>query len=58
MDVDPNDPELHRELGYVYLALQRNREGVKEFEIYIQRNPAGADVENIKRLIKTMAIEE
>lgn len=58
LDVDPNDPELHRELGYVYLALQRNREGVKEFEIYIQRNPAGADVENIKRLIKTMAIEE
>jgi tetratricopeptide (TPR) repeat protein len=58
LDVDPNDPELHRELGYVYLALQRNREGVKEFEFYIQRNPAGADVENIKRLIKTMAIEE
>ncbi len=58
LEIDSNDPELHREMGYVYLALQRFREGVKEFEIYLQRNPAGADVENLKKLIKTVVIEE
>jgi len=45
-------------MGYVYHDLQRYREGVKEFEVYLQRNPAGADVENIKGLIKKMVIEE
>lgn len=58
MEIDYNDPELHRELGYVFNDLQRYREGVKEFEIYLQRNPAGVDAENIKKLIKVMAIED
>jgi tetratricopeptide (TPR) repeat protein len=58
LEIDNNDPELHREMGYVYHDLQRYREGVKEFEVYLQRNPAGADVENIKGLIKKMVIEE
>lgn len=58
LNIDSNDPELHRELGYVYRALQRNVEGVKEFEFYLQRNPAGSDADNLKRLIKKMEIEE
>lgn len=58
LEIDKDDPELHRELGYVYHDLQRYREGVKEFELYLQRKPAGFDVESIKSLIKKMAIEE
>lgn len=58
LEIDSNDPELHREMGYVYHDLQRYREGVKEFEVYLQRNPAGTDAENIKSLMKKMAIEE
>ncbi len=52
------DPELHRELGYVYYLMQRDTEGVKEFEYYLERNPAARDSATIKGLIKKMVIEE
>ncbi len=52
------DPELHRELGYVYYLMQRDKEGVKEFEYYLERNPAARDSATIKGLIKKMIIEE
>ncbi len=58
LSLDPNDPELHRELGYVYYALQRDKEGVKEFEYYLERSPAARDTAVIKGLIKKMIIEE
>ncbi len=56
MDLDPNDPELHRELGYVYYALQRDKEGVKAFEFYLSRNPAARDADVIKGLIQKIMI--
>ncbi len=58
LSIDANDPELHRELGYVYYAMQRDKEGVKEFEIYLERNPAATDATAIRGLIKRMTIEE
>ena len=58
MDLDANDPELHRELGYVYYALQRDKEGVKAFNFYLSRNPAATDAETIRGLIQKMMIEE
>jgi len=58
LEVDPNDPELHRELGYVYYSLQRDKEGVKEFQFYLNRNPAAQDADEIRELIKKMVIEE
>lgn len=58
LEIDREDPELHRELGYVYHDLQRYREGVKEFEFYLQRKPAGGDSENLRGMIKRMVIEE
>jgi len=58
LEIDREDPELHRELGYVYRDLQRFREGVKEFEYYLERKPAGVDAENLRGLIKKMVIEE
>ncbi|MBY0369924.1 tetratricopeptide repeat protein [bacterium] len=56
--LDSNDPELQRELGYVYYALQRDAEGVKAFQTYLDRNPAARDAGTIKALIKKMEIEE
>ena len=56
--LDPHDPELHRELGYVYYAMQRDKEGVREFEMYLERSPAARDAAVIKGLIKKMVIEE
>lgn len=58
LDLDGNDPELHRELGYVYYALQRDKEGVKAFNFYLSRNPAATDGEVIRGLIQKMMIEE
>ncbi len=56
--LDANDPELHRELGYVYYSQQRDKEGVREFEYYLQRSPAARDATAIRGLIKRMEIEE
>jgi len=58
LEIDASDPELHRELGYVYYALQRDKEGVRAFETYLNRNPAARDAATIKGLIQQMMIEE
>lgn len=58
LETDPDDPELHRELGYVYSGQQRPKEAVKEFEIYLNRNPAAADSGSIRAMIQNMVIEE
>ncbi len=58
LELDANDPELHRELGYVYYALQRDKEGVKAFQFYLSRSPAATDGEIIRGLIQKMMIEE
>lgn len=58
LEIDGNDPELHRELGYVYYAQQRDKEGVRAFETYLNRNPAARDAAAIKSLIQQMMIEE
>lgn len=58
LEIDATDPELHRELGFVYYALNRDKEGVREFEFYLTRNPAARDAAAIKGLIQQMMIEE
>jgi cytochrome c-type biogenesis protein CcmH/NrfG len=58
LEIDGNDPELHRELGYVFYAQQRDKEGVKEFRRYINGNPTARDVDAIKGLIQKMEIED
>lgn len=58
VELDPNDPDLQKELGYVLYALQRDKEGVRAFERYLERNPAAGDAETIKGLIERMRIEE
>jgi len=58
LETDPDDPELHRELGYVYHALQRDKESVRAFEFYLNRNPAARDAEAIKGMIQNMVIDE
>jgi len=58
VDLDNKDPELYRELGYVYYALQRDKEGVRAFKYYLKRKPAARDTKAIGSLIKQMEIEE
>jgi predicted Zn-dependent protease len=58
LEIDPSDPELHRELGFVYYSEQRDKEGAKAFEFYLERNPAARDAATIKGLIQRMMIEE
>jgi len=58
LSIDNNDPELHRELGYIYYSQQRDKEGVHEFETYLEKNPAATDSQEIKQLIQNMMIEE
>ncbi len=56
--LDPDDPILHKELAYVFLGLQRDKEAAKEFQYYLDRTPAAQDVETIKQIIQQIAIEE
>jgi len=58
LEIDSEDPQLHRELGHVYHALQRDRESVNEFETYLNRNPTAQDADTIKQLINKIQIEE
>lgn len=58
LSIDPNDPELHRELGYVYHSLQRDREATNAFKFYLGRNPAATDAPTIKSLIQKMGTED
>ncbi|MCB9253355.1 MAG: tetratricopeptide repeat protein [Bdellovibrionaceae bacterium] len=58
LDLDASDPLLHRELGYVYVALQRNTEAAQAFEDYLKRAPAAQDAGTIKNLINRLVIPE
>jgi regulator of sirC expression with transglutaminase-like and TPR domain len=58
LTLDPTEPELHRELGYVYHAQQRYREAAKAFEYYLSRAPGAADGTAIRELIKRTVTEE
>jgi len=58
LDLDPEDPELHRERGYDYYALQRDQEGVKDFQYYLSRTPAAQDAETVRGLIQQMQIND
>ncbi|MCB0404498.1 MAG: tetratricopeptide repeat protein [Bdellovibrionales bacterium] len=58
LELDGSDPLLHRELGYVYVALQRNTEAAEAFEDYLKRAPAAQDAGTIKNLINRLVIPE
>lgn len=58
LSIDPNDPELHREMGYIYHSLQRDREATEAFKYYLSRNPAATDALTIKSLIQRMGTED
>lgn len=58
VEIDEADPELQRELGYVYYALQRDKESVRAFEKYLKRKPAAQDAVTIQGLINKLRIEQ
>lgn len=57
LEVDANDPELQKELGYIYHELQRDKEAVGAFQNYLNRNPAARDAASIKSLMQRLQIE-
>lgn len=58
LELDPADPELQRELGYVYYAQQRDKEGAEVFEKYLKQNPNARDTATIKGMLQKMRIEQ
>lgn len=58
LSMDSGDPELHREMGYVYHALKRHREAASSFKTYLDRNPAARDADAVRRIISQTVIEE
>ena len=58
LEIDPDDPELHRELGYVYHGEQRDKEAAKAFEFYLSRTPAASDSGTIKAILQNSIIDE
>lgn len=58
IELDPQDPELQRELGYVYYAQQRDKEGAEIFEKYLKANPNARDTAAIKGMLQKMRIEQ
>lgn len=55
--LDKGDPELHRELGFVYYAQHRDKEASEEFEVYLKQNPRARDAASIRTLIQKIVIE-
>lgn len=58
LQIDPDDAELHKELGYVYVSLQRDRDAVQAFKVFLSRKPAEKDAEQVRRWIKKLEIPE
>ncbi len=58
LSIDEGDPALLRELGYVYVGLQRNKDAASAFRGYLQRSPAAEDAEQIKNMIDNLVIPE
>jgi tetratricopeptide (TPR) repeat protein len=58
IELDPTDPELQRELGYVYYAQQRDKEGAEIFEKYLKQNPNARDTAAVKGMLQKMRIEQ
>lgn len=58
LEMDNKAPELNKELGYVLLGLQRDKEAAAQFQIYLERNPAAEDISTIKMILQQIAIEE
>jgi tetratricopeptide (TPR) repeat protein len=58
LSLEPTEPELHRELGYVYYTEQRFGEAAKAFQFYLSRVPAASDAPTIKALIKKTVPED
>ena len=58
LSLDSGDPELHRQLGYVYYALQRDQEAIKELQYYLARTPAAQDAATVNSIIDQMQIDD
>ena len=55
-ELDPNDPELIKEYGYIEAGLFHAKEAASAFESYLQRVPAAADAPQIQKWIESLQI--
>ena len=54
--IDPGFPNAHRNLGVVLSAdLHKNKEGIKEFQRYLEILPNAPDAESIKQSIRELS---
>jgi tetratricopeptide (TPR) repeat protein len=54
--IDPGFPNAHRNLGVVLSAdLHKNKEGIKEFQRYLEILPNASDAEAIKQSIRELS---
>lgn len=58
IEIDNQDPTLHKELGYVYQGLNRDREAYEAFDFYLKRVPAAQDSQQLKSIMEHLVIEE
>jgi len=55
--IDPEDPRLQREAGYIYRDSQRVNDAVAAFKFYLERNPAAQDADEIKNIITNLKMD-
>jgi len=54
--IDPGFPNAHRNLGVVLSAdLHKNKEGIKEFQRYLEILPNASDAESIRQSIRELS---
>jgi tetratricopeptide (TPR) repeat protein len=57
LKIDPNFPNAHRNLGVVLsYDLHNKKEGIKEFQRYLEIAPTAADAEAIKNSIRELSM--
>jgi len=54
LQLDSTIAELHRELGYVYQALQQDKAAIRAFKEYLTRKPAEQDASDVKKMLKQL----
>lgn len=53
-EIDSNDPNLARQIGYVYYKLGQRKLASESFKVYLNLSPAAKDKAEIQRLIRSL----
>jgi len=50
----PENPKIHRQLGYIYKAKGQSRLSIETFKVYLNLNPTARDKATIEAIIKDL----